>query len=189
MHYKNYLIPRVLVILIFFSGFSTVNAQNPVNEYTSQWGKIDDLVNKGLTKSALEQVNKIYESAKKEKNDPQVIKALLYQVTLNQNIQEDANVKSIAAIEKEIASAKEPAKSIMNSITSEMYWNFFQQQRWKIYNRTKTDSSVAKKDILTWGADDFHNKIGSLYLASIKEEKLLQQTKLEPFDAIIIKGT
>ena len=114
---------------------------------------------------------------------------MLYRVTLNQNLEENATVKSITAIEKEITSAKEPAKSILESVTAEMYWNFFQQQRWKIYNRTKTDSSLVKKDILTWGADDFHKMIGSLYLASIKEEKLLQQTKLEPFDAIIIKGT
>ena len=189
MHFKNYLIPGVLLILIFFSGFSTVNAQKPVNDYASQWKKIDDLVNKGLTKSAVGEVDKIYNAAKKDRNDPQIIKALLYRVTLNQNLEEDANVKSIAAIEKEIASAKEPAKSILNSITAEMYWNFFQQQRWKIYNRTKTDSSVVKKDILTWGADDFHKKISNLYVASIEEEKLLQQTKLEPFDAIIIKGT
>ncbi len=34
----------------------------------------------------------------------------------------------------------------------------------------------------------FNKKISELYLQSIKEEKLLQQTKLEPFDAIIIKG-
>jgi hypothetical protein len=189
MHFKNYLIPGVLLILIFFSGFSTVNAQKPVNDYASQWKKIDDLVNKGLTKSAVGEVDKIYNAAKKDRNDPQIIKALLYRVTLNQNLEEDANVKSIAAIEKEIVSAKEPAKSILNSITAEMYWNFFQQQRWKIYNRTKTDSSVVKNDILTWGADDFHKKISSLFLASIEEEKLLQQTKLEPFDAIIIKGT
>ena len=46
----------------------------------------------------------------------------------------------------------------------------------------------SKKDILTWTADDFHDTISKLYLASIKDDKLLKQTKLEPFDAIILKG-
>jgi uncharacterized protein YfaS (alpha-2-macroglobulin family) len=188
MHLKNYLTCSALVIFIFLSGYSTLNAQKPVNDYASQWKKVDDLVNKGLTKSALAEVDKIYNLSKKDYNEPQVIKTLLYKITLHQNIEENAAVKSIDTLEIEIASSKEPARSILESITAEMYWNLFQQQRWKIYNRTKTDSSVVKKDILTWGGDDFHNKIGSLYLASLKEEKLLQQTKPEPFDVIIIKG-
>ena len=133
------------------------------------------------------EVNKIYEAAKKEGNDVQVIKSLLYQLNLNQNIQEEANVKNIATVEKEISLTKQPAKSILQSISAEMYWNFFQQNRWKIYNRTKTEN-FTKTDIQTWTADDFHKKIGELYLASVKEEKLLQQTKLDQFDPILIKG-
>ena len=187
MRFKNYLIRGLSLVLIFSFCFSALCAQRPSNDYTSQWKKIDDLVAKGLTKSALAEVNKIYNLSKKASNEPQVIKALLYKITLQQNIEENATAKSIDTFELEIASSKEPARSILESITAEMYWNFFQQQRWKIYNRTKTQG-FKKDDISTWAADDFHNKIGNLYLASIKEEKLLQQTKLEPFDAIIIKG-
>jgi len=45
-----------------------------------------------------------------------------------------------------------------------------------------------KDDIATWTATDFHKKVSELYLLSIKNEKLLQQTKLKPFDEIILKG-
>ena len=173
------------ILLLLFSINSFAQIKNP--DYVGQWKKTDELVNKGLTKSAFDEVNKIYITAKKDKNDPQVIKALIYQLTLKQNIEEDANVKSIAAIEKETALAREPAKSILYSITAEMYWNFFQQNRWKLYDRTKT-INFKKEDIQTWSADDFHKKIGSLYIASLKEEKLLQQTKLDKFDPILIKG-
>ncbi|MEI9943497.1 MAG: alpha-2-macroglobulin family protein [Chitinophagaceae bacterium] len=68
-----------------------------------------------------------------------------------------------------------------------MYWNYYQQYRWQLYNRTQT-TEFKKEDIATWTAEDFHKKISDLYIASLKNEKLLQQTKLEPFDAIIIKG-
>ncbi|KAA9041544.1 alpha-2-macroglobulin [Ginsengibacter hankyongi] len=187
MHFKNYLIRGLSLVVIVSFGFSALYAQQPSGNYASQWKKIDDLVGKGLTKSALAEVNKIYSLSKKASNEPQVIKALLYKITLQQNIEEDATVKSIDTFELEIASSKEPARSILESITAEMYWNFFQQQRWKIYNRTKTQG-FKKDDILTWTANDFHEKIAKLYQASIKEEKLLQQTTLEPFDAIIIKG-
>jgi hypothetical protein len=163
------------------------NAQKPIESYTSQWKKVEDFQKKGLTKSALGEVNKIYSMAKRNNNDPQIIKSLLFKINLQQNIQEDASVKSIDSLEKEIAIAKEPAKSILQSITAQMYWNYFQQNRYKLYQRTNT-VGFDKKDIATWTTDDLHKKIGELYLASLKNETLLQQTQLEPFDDIILKG-
>ncbi len=186
MRIRNYRVV-VFAFILFLFCFLSINAQK-TEDYSTQWKKIDELVGKGLTKSALAEVTKIYNTAKNDKNDAQIIKSLLYQVSLNQNIEENANVKSIEALKKEILIAKEPAKSLLESITAEMYWDIFQQQRWKIYNRTKTGSSFKKGDILTWSADDFHDTISKLYLASIKEENVLRQTKLEPFDAIILKG-
>ena len=239
-----------LIGVFFFAilfNFSALNAQKKMDDFFNQWKKIDTLISKGLTKSALagvnkiytdskrtnndpqlikallykitlqqtmqenattksidtleqeitsakeltksalEQVNKIYEAAKKDKNDPQIIKTLIYQVTLNQNTQEDATVKNIATVEKEIVSAKEPAKSILESITAQLFWNYFQQNRYQLYQRTNT-INFNKKDIATWTADDFHKKIAELYLASLKDEQLLQQTRLEPFNAILIQG-
>ena len=54
-------------------------------------------------------------------------------------------------------------------------------------DRTQT-AKFNKTDIATWGAEDFHKKISALYLESLKDTRLLQQTKLDPFNAIIIKG-
>ncbi len=177
---------KIFLLLIFTFSFSNfLNAQE--NNYDKQWKNVDELIKKGLTKSALDETIKIYEIAKKEDNNPQIIKALLFRITLNSNLEEDANVKSIALVEKEIQSAKEPAKSILQSFLAEMYWNFLQQNRYKLYSRTQT-VVFKKDDILTWGLQDLYKKIGSLYLASVKEEKLLQKTKLEPLEAIIVKG-
>ena len=187
MHFKiNPGLP-LLLLTIFIFPFLTASAQKPMNNFISEWKKVDELVSKGLTKSALTEVDKIYNAAKKTNNDPQVIKSLVYTITLEQNTEEDASVKSIDLIQKEILMAKEPARSILESIAAQMYWNYFQQNRYKLYNRTNT-TDFNKKDIDTWTADDLHKKIGQLYVASVKNETLLQQTKLEPFDAIILKG-
>jgi uncharacterized protein YfaS (alpha-2-macroglobulin family) len=187
MRLKNILLPATFSFLISFCRFSTLNAQKKNNEYISQWQKVEQLQKKGLTKSALEDVEQIYRSAKKDNNDPQVVKALLFKINLRQNIVEDASVKSIDSIENEIAIAKEPAKSILQSIAAQLYWNYFQQNRYKLYQRTNT-INFDKKDIATWTTDDLHKKIADLYVASLNNKTLLQQTKLEPFDAIILKG-
>ncbi|MDP4283541.1 MAG: MG2 domain-containing protein [Bacteroidota bacterium] len=187
MRLKNILLPVIIFPFIFFLGLSNTNAQVKHNNYHSQWKNVEDLQKKELIKSALNEVDKIYNDAKKNDNDPQIIKSLLFKITLQQNIQEDASIKSIDSIEQEITVLKEPSKSILQSIAAQMYWNYFQQNRYKIYQRTNT-ISFDKKDIATWTSDELNQKISELYLASLKDESLLKQTNLEPFDAIILKG-
>lgn len=173
-------------ILIFLSFHLSSFAQ--VKNYDAQWKKVDSLIEKkNLPKSALEEVKKIYAQAKKENQDAQVIKALVYMINLQQGNREDNQIQSIKDIEKEIATAKKPSASILKGLLADLYWQYFQNHRYQLYNRTNT-VNFNKADIATWTVEDFHKKISELYLQSIKNEQLLKQTKLEPYDAIIIKG-
>lgn len=177
-----------LITLISFSFITMTEAQSKFN-YSAAWKKADDLINKkGLPESALKEVKIIYAAAKKEKNNGQLIKALLFRVSLQQIKEEDADIKTIKEIEKEIGTAAEPVTSILNNLLAEAYWQYFQNNRWKLYDRTNT-KSFSKTDPETWSIDDFHQQISKLYLTSLQNEKLLQQTTLDAFDPIISKGT
>ncbi|MEO6949450.1 MAG: MG2 domain-containing protein, partial [Ginsengibacter sp.] len=178
-----------LTLLLYFFCFASSNlmAQKNMDDYTAQWKKVEEFQKKGLPKSALQEVENIYFLAKKTDNNTQIIKSLLFKINLQQNIQEDASVKSIDSLEKESTVAKGSAKSILQSITAQLYWQYFQQNRYKLYQRTNTEN-FDKKDIATWTIDDLHSKIGQLYLASLQNEEELKQTPLAPFDAIIAKG-
>jgi uncharacterized protein YfaS (alpha-2-macroglobulin family) len=179
---------RILSLLCATLFTLITNAQQKMKTYEKEWKQIDTLFQKnGLTESALAEVNKIYTEAKKEGNDAQVIKALLYQMGLQQMKEEDALKKNIAHLETETTTAKEPVKAILQSLTATYYWTYFQQHRYQLYNRTQT-VNFKKDDIATWSTDDFHKKISDLFLASIANEKILQETRLEPFDAVIMKG-
>lgn len=166
----------------------TLTAQQKMKSYNKEWKKIDSLITKkGLTASALQEVNTIYTLAKKDGNDAQMIKALLYQMGLQQQKEEEAIKKNIEQIEKEIPVAGEPVRSILQSMAAARYLTWYQQNRWRLYNRSQT-VRFNKEDPATWSADDFHTKISELFLASIANEKLLQQTPLTPFDPVIIQG-
>ncbi len=180
---------KPFLFMIILLGLFSMNAgsQVPVKNYDKEWKKIEDFVNKGLPKSALTEVKKLYDLAKKEKQDAQVIKALVYISNLQNENREDNDALSVTEIEKEIITSKEPVTSLLKSLLAGMYWDYYQDHRWQMYDRTKTDN-FKKDDIATWDADDFHKKITELYLQSIKDERLLQQTKPEPFNAIITKG-
>jgi len=148
---------------------------------------VDSLIAKGLPQSALTQVNLIYTRARQEKNEPQTLKALIYRIRLQEENKDDATIRMIADLEKESPTARQPARSILQSLQAELYWNYFQQHRYQLYNRTRTDN-FQKDSIDTWSIDDFHKKIGALFLAALKEEQLLQAVQLSKYEPILIKG-
>jgi uncharacterized protein YfaS (alpha-2-macroglobulin family) len=182
------LFKRILLVHLFlFSITAMLNAQNKFN-YTTAWKKVDDLINKkGLTESALKDVTLIYNAAKKEKNNGQLLKAILFRVSLQQMKEENADLKTISDIEKEISTAAEPLKSVLTNYAAEAYWQYFQNNRWKFYDRTNT-VGFKKEDVSTWTIDDLHKKISSCFLASVQNKKLLQQTKLDAYEPVINKG-
>ncbi len=187
MKLKYSYLPVAIIFLSSIFGYTTLKAQKKMEEYNSQWNKVAQFQKKGLTKSALAEVESVYNAARKSNNEPQLIKSLLFKITLLQNIEEEASAKSIDSLEQEISTANDPAKALLQSITAQLYWNYFRQNRYKLYQRTNT-VNFNKKDIATWTADDLHRNIGELYLASLNDEKLLQQTKWDLFDDIILKG-
>src|SRR5690349_18897976 len=76
---------RILSIVCATLFALITNAQQKMKTYDNEWKQIDSLIQKnGLTESALTEVNKIYTAAKKEGNDAQIIKALLYRMGLQQ---------------------------------------------------------------------------------------------------------
>lgn len=182
---KQFRLFTLFALFILISS-SICLAQAPKN-YEVQWKKVEEYVKKNLPASALTEVKKIYTLAKKEKQDAQVIKSLLYITDLQSQIREDNEVLSIGELEKEVTGASEPLKSLLYSIIAEKYWNYYQSNRWGIYDRTAT-VSFKKEDIATWTAQDFFKKVSELYLLSLKNEKQLEQTSLEGLNAIIIKG-
>ena len=120
-----------------------------VKNYAAQWKRVDALIQKqNLPKSALAEVRKIYDLAKKEGQEAQVIKALVYTIGLQSENREDNVILSIKEVERELAVAKEPVASILRSLLADLHWKYFQGQRWKIYERTNT-MEFKKDDLAT----------------------------------------
>lgn len=183
--HTRYRSPILFILFCFLSIHS--NAQNVATPYNKNWKLVDIYVKNNQPKSALEIVKQIYEDAKKDNAQSQLIKATIYLGNLQNENREDNSVLSISELEKEVATAHEPSKSILINILATAYYQYYQNQRWLLYNRTQT-VDFKKEDIATWGMQDFHEKIGSLYMSSLQSEEALKKTKLSEYDAIITKG-
>ena len=74
--------------------------------YDQQWKIIDSLINeKNLPQSALKEVHKVYEGAKRERNEAQWIKAVIYINHLEDTRDKDITVK-IEQLQDEILAAR-----------------------------------------------------------------------------------
>jgi hypothetical protein len=117
--------------------------------FTSLWKQVDSLTNLGQPKSALEVVNNIYRQARTVKNDPQFIKAIIYRIRLNSEFQEDYLVQTIGELHKEAQAAPQPVKQVLRSILAEVYWKYYQNNQYRIRDRTPVRANL-HDSIETW---------------------------------------
>jgi len=175
-----------LLLLVIFTLSTTLMAQTK-NDYADNWKKVEAFEKKGLTKSALQEVIAIYQLAIKTNNDAQQIKSSMYQIKYRNMVEEDSRENNIFFIDTLITRAKAPAKNILQSMQAGMFWEYLQNNRYRFYNRTKL-AEEKNKDISTWSLAKLHATIARLYKASLADDNLLKETKLDGFDPIIIKG-
>ena len=163
-------------------------ASSPISStYDNLWQKADSLANLGLPKSALEVVEKIYAMSKKDKNDPQFIKSIMYKLKLESAFQENFHTGAIADLNKEILSAQEPVKQILQSILAEVYWKYYQNNRYRFNDRTQLLNNNTDS-IQTWDLSRLSRQIIKCYMASLGNPGLLKSIPISDYDAIIEKA-
>ncbi|MFT6150125.1 MAG: hypothetical protein ACJAUH_002823, partial [Saprospiraceae bacterium] len=153
------------------------------DNYPELWEQVDSLDRLGQPKSALEIINKIYKKAATDENPTQIIKSTIYLNRYNAMLEEDGLVKSINRMSEQVEKSEFPVKLILQSMLAEAYHGYFNNQQWKIRNRTAT-VDFKNEDIQTWDESKFVDKTVELYLASLNDERI-KQIKLADFSAIL----
>ena len=176
-------LPKILIIIQLILSVGNLQAQD--NQYGPLWEKAQQLEAEDLTKSALEQVQTISEKAKKEKNSAQTIKALLFTSKYALTLEEDAQLKIIVNFKSEIENAAFPAKNVLESYLANLYWQYFQQNRYQFYNRTETETKIDSVDFRTWDLTTLFNEISFHFEASLHNKEKLQKTELNHFKEIL----
>ncbi len=181
------LLKKILPVILLLTCFSLSITAQSKDDYDKNWKKAEAFENKGLPKSALQEVIIIYNMAIKDNNEAQQIKSCMYQIKYRNMIEEDSHENNIFYVDTLIAKAKMPAKNILLSMQAEMFWQYLQTNRWKFYNRTKL-AEEKSKDITTWSMDKLYSTISKLFKASLSNSSILKTTPVENFDPVMIKG-
>ncbi|RKE90975.1 alpha-2-macroglobulin family protein [Ichthyenterobacterium magnum] len=170
-----------ILMIILFANLS--QAQN--SNYTKLWKSVEQLEQEGLPKSALKIVEQISLQAKKDSNTPQHIKSLLYKSKYALTLEKDAQLKIINDFKSEISQSEAPTKNILENLLANLYWQYFNQNRYKFYNRTKTENKIDTEDFRTWDLQTLFDEINIHFQNSLNNGLILKQTSLNDYKAII----
>ncbi|MFK8058827.1 MAG: MG2 domain-containing protein, partial [Polaribacter sp.] len=171
------------ITLLMILLFSTIS--NAQNSFDNLWLKVEKFEVDNLPKSALEIVDAIYTKAEKENNASQIIKSLFYKSKFSLTLEEDAQLNVIHNFKKQIAKSEFPTKNVLQNVLANLYWQYFTQNRYKFYRRTKTTSKVDKTDFRTWDLDTLFEEIHTHFNASLKDSEKLQKENIHNFAAIL----
>ncbi|WP_172505421.1 alpha-2-macroglobulin family protein [Tenacibaculum finnmarkense] len=179
-------IKTLLFMITIFSG--ALNAQE---NYNGLWEDVAKLEQQNLPKSALKVVETIYAKADVAKNSPQIIKTLFYKSKFSLTLEENAQLKIINQFKIHIDKSSFPTKNVLENVLANLYWQYFNQNKWKFYNRTKTSKKVDTIDFRTWDLDTLFAEIHTHYQKSLENGLLLQQTDIREFSDIlyIVQGS
>lgn len=155
-------IMSISLLALLFSSFDSF-------DYDKAWKKVEQLIEKGLPKSALEEVKTIYNHAIKDNNIAQQIKAVGFKAQLIFQTEELGLETIVGELEESIEKANMPSKQILQSYAGELMNQYFRSQYYKISQRTNLND-YDTGDIRTWTPNNFRSYITSQYLASVDEE-------------------
>lgn len=165
-----------------------LSAQKANESFGKEWKQADSLLRNGFPESAAKMAQSVYDRASKKADQIQMMKAQLYIMSADFQRNEEAFQDAIKKAEQNAATAQFPNSAIWRSIAAQLYWDYYQQSRWKILDRTRVGAGTDINDFEQWDANRFFEKASALYLASLSRPSTLEQIKIEQYDPILIKG-
>lgn len=180
---KKYLFTGLLLLLSINMITQTSN-----NKYEAEWKLIEAHERNDLPQSATQTINAILEKAIADKNNTQVIKALIYKNKYKRQIDNNDNkgiFTDLQALVNQTANTGE--KALLHSMLAELYLNFYNSNEWNINQRTKLVDLVPE-DMNEWSSNIFSNKIIENLDLSIKEVAELKKYTTKEYNDIILIG-
>jgi len=156
--------------------------------YAKEWKKVDSLVNLGLSKSALAQVELIYQKAKTDNNATQIVKSIMFRLKLVQQYQEDDVFKSIYQMNDEIKTSSYPLTPILHSMLADIYQQYYTRNRWSFAQRTEV-VNVKLDDISTWDLKTLFDQIIKHHMMALKDADSMKRTPIDMYDDVLTYGT
>src|ERR1041385_3356676 len=178
----------MMKILVSTLAFIAITAISQGASRQAQWQKVEDAVAKGLPKTAITELDPIIRAALAEKAYAEATRAIARKIVLEGNIQGNKPEEKITRMEAEIARAPAEMVPILDTILANWYWHYFQNNRWRFNQRTKT-AQAPGKDFTTWDLPRLFAEIDRHMQTALASADVLRRTPVAAYQELLEPGT
>jgi len=146
------------------------------------WKKIDSLEGQGLYRSALSLVDGVYRDARRDMDQENEIRSLIYRLKYTQELEEEGQEAAIELLVREPADDRLVPTALKFSMLGELYQRYYMVNRWDISQRPETkieEEGIKKRELKEqlklWGPGNFYRVILDCYRKSLAYPGKLSQ--------------
>ncbi|RYY64871.1 MAG: hypothetical protein EOO12_08495, partial [Chitinophagaceae bacterium] len=177
----------LLLLLLAGSLLNHVDAQTKP-WYDRQWKTIDSLTDKaGRPATALKRTDTVYAAARRQGNEPQLLRAIYYRGILRSQNREDNAALSLRELEGETAGLRGAGAAVAHALKAELYYNYVLRNLWSLRDRT-TVASDTSTDLRTWSLARLLQSIDRELDAALGAKTLLQQVPTDTWAPLLRRG-
>jgi hypothetical protein len=173
----------VLLLLIFGACLAGVHAA----PRDAEWKRVEEAIQKGLPKTAIETLEPIIRDALRDRAYPEAVKAMARKIVLEGNIQGNKPEEKITRLQAELGRAPEEIKPLLETILAHWYWQYFQQNRWRFMQRTTT-AAAPGADFTTWDLARLFREIDLHFQTALAGHAALKAIPIGSYDDLLTKG-
>ncbi|HQV38476.1 MAG TPA: alpha-2-macroglobulin family protein [Flavobacteriales bacterium] len=182
-HARKILFGTAAALVVMLGCASTQKAVNrPHGKSDPRWAAVDSLSNIGQFASALKATEVILAEARAAHDWRTEFRAWMYSARFMRFTGGDA-VQVLAKLDSARNNAETPLKQLLLSVAADQWWGYYQQNRWKVLDRTNMDE--ATDDPETWDQVAFMQKVIDQYIASLEPAEDLAKIPVGELGALL----
>lgn len=151
------------------------------------WREVDQAIQQGQPRTAADRLKPIAEAALREQAWGEAAKAIARGIALESQIEGRRPEERITRLTEALKTAPVPLQPVLRSLLAHAYWGYFQNNRWRIQQRTAT-AEASGEDFTTWDLRRLFAEIDHHFTLSFASADSLQRTPIADFDDLLDRG-
>lgn len=155
--------------------------------YNAEWKAVEAALQKGLPKTALENIQLIVDASLAAGDYDTAARAIARKITIQAQIEGSRPEEKIIRIDAELATAPPEMKPVLSTLRAWWIWQYYQQNRFRFMQRTTT-AEAPGDDFKAWDLPRILKEIRASFDAALAESDALKRIPVASFSEFLQIG-
>ena len=154
----------------------------------AEWSRVDEAIAQQQPRTALTNLASLSAAALRERDWPEVARALALKRRLEAEINGNKVEEAITGLEADLATAPKELQPVLETLLARWYWSYFQNNRWRFSQRTPVATDPGK-DLKAWDLRTLFSTIQRHLDAALQGAESLKRIPIATWDNLIPKAS